>query len=137
MECSVSEKKVCEPPSTLHEMLMAVAVALIFTDHMCGRSAGGLGMGPPVHRIELAATVPVGRRPDAVYETGLSCLLQRLSASLLWYFPLGGSVLLLARNSWTFCSAMAFLRNLSLTHKDVVNETFPVAALVLICSLTQ
>lgn len=57
----------------------------------------------------------------AVYRSGLPFLLQRLSASLLSHFPLCSSVLLLVGDSWSQGSAIASLRNFSLTHKDVVS----------------
>lgn len=69
--------------------------------------------------------VPVGGKQSAVYKLGLSFTLQRLNADLLWRSLLCRSVLLLA---CSLCSAMAFLGTLSLTCKDAVNETFPVAA---------
>ena len=86
MECSVSEKTICEPPSTLHEMLTAVAVTLILAGqafrHAREVQEGWL-RALPVHWVEPAAGVPVGRKPGAVYKSGLSFMWQRLSANLL------------------------------------------------------
>lgn len=44
MECSVSEKTICEPPSALHESLTAVAVTLILAGQAF-RRAGGVQEG--------------------------------------------------------------------------------------------
>lgn len=78
----------------------------------------------PLCTGEAAACEPRGRKMGAAYKSGLPFLLQRLSASLLWHFPLCSSVLLLVSNSWSHSSGRAFLRNLLLTHQNVVSWTF-------------
>lgn len=81
----MSEETICEPPSTLHEMLTAVAVTLILAGQAFGvlEVRRGAGCGPPGHWVEPPASVSVGGKPGAVCKSGLLFVLQRLSASLL------------------------------------------------------
>lgn len=125
MECSVPEKIICKP-------VTAVAVTLIHVSQAsrrAGEAQEGWLQPLPYTGLNLLPACP-----GAVYRSGLSFTFQRWRAIPLWHFPLC-SVLLLASNSWSLCSAKGFLRNFSLTHNDVVSETLPVPAAVFLSEL--